>query len=363
MRMTSLETVLRGGLAFNPCVAVRDLRSRMRGTRAFILILTYALFACGTVVVVLCFLSLRAWVPYSPGHLASLPSSGHWSSSYMGRSSFAILGLAQMVLIVLVVPATSAGAIAMEREKRTLEMLRGTLLTSFDVVTGKLVVVVAFAGLLLVTSLPVAMWCVMLGGVSPAEVLIVYAYLFGVAVLLAAFGLVCSTRSRSALGATSIAYVTTAVVLVGGPGLKLLLDELHRWRSGFGPDAAALMTVLVPLGLSIPVFIVGRWTIARVFSWGKTVRGLAVSAGTALLVLYVLANLMMDTLLNAAMYRGLATLVAVHPFFAMADLMAGTGPGDTELTGWVAPMAVAWITGLTLWFLAIVAYDKSARRD
>ena len=60
MRVAFAGRALRTGLGINPCVAVRDLRCRMRGTRAFVLLLTYVLFACGTVVLVLGLLSLSS---------------------------------------------------------------------------------------------------------------------------------------------------------------------------------------------------------------------------------------------------------------------------------------------------------------
>ena len=47
---------------------------------------------------------------------------------------------------------------------------RATLLTASDVVTGKLLVVLGLGLLLLLTSLPIACWSLLLGGVAPEEV-------------------------------------------------------------------------------------------------------------------------------------------------------------------------------------------------
>ena len=56
----------------------------------------------------------------------------------MGRTFFEILFYSQAVMIALITPALTAGAISIEREQRTFEMLRGTILRPRSIVWGKL---------------------------------------------------------------------------------------------------------------------------------------------------------------------------------------------------------------------------------
>lgn len=141
-----LEGLLEGWLGLNPAVARHELPLRMRGARPFLMLLVYG---TAPAVVVLIMLALALSEARQGGRPPSYDTE-------MGRSLFAGLVMALLGLMVFGIPAYAAGAVAMEREKRALEMLRATLLSSADVVSSKLLVVLAFAGMLLVTSLPVA---------------------------------------------------------------------------------------------------------------------------------------------------------------------------------------------------------------
>ncbi|MBN1459173.1 MAG: ABC transporter permease [Armatimonadetes bacterium] len=192
MTVAALEEGLYRAFRFNPCVARHELRLHMRGWRPFIVLLAYASIASAAV--------LLTFLP------ALLEESYGSYGEELGRVALTVLSFTQLTLILLLLPAYAAAAIAMEREKRTLDMLRATLVTPADVVTGKLLVVFAFGVVLLLTSLPVAAWCLLLGGVSPKEILYTYSYLLAAGALVSALGLAFSARVARPMGAVVSTY-------------------------------------------------------------------------------------------------------------------------------------------------------------
>ena len=95
----------------------------------------------------------------------SRPLSG-WAA---GRRIYDAVFALQAVLIALITPALTAGAITLEREQRAYEMLVMTQLRPMEVVAGKLAAALAFVALLLTSSLPLLSLSFFFGGVSPGE--------------------------------------------------------------------------------------------------------------------------------------------------------------------------------------------------
>ncbi len=97
----------------NPII-VKELRSRMRGPRAFITLTSALLF--------------MAFISYAFYQLVILTSTRSYSplSPQVGQTLFTALAILEMMLICLITPAVTAGAISSEYENLTLEMLLTT---------------------------------------------------------------------------------------------------------------------------------------------------------------------------------------------------------------------------------------------
>jgi hypothetical protein len=258
----ALETGLYRVFRFNPCVAVHELRLRMRGWRPFIVLLAYAGIACAA--------AALAWIPLALEQHRFGPRAIE-----IGRITFAVLAHTQLTLILLIVPAYAAGAVTMEREKRTLEMLRASLVTPSDIVSGKLLVILAFGLVLLITSVPVASWCVLLGGVAPEEVFYVYTFLFAVAFFAAALGMLYSARMRRSMGAIVAAYGTLIATGVLSMLIPLILAQLllRGSSSGSGPTLGINAAFWVVLAFSAVAAWPGCWEGAgdgRPQGWGSS---------------------------------------------------------------------------------------------
>lgn len=186
----------------NP-VVTKELRGRMRGTRTYWLLFGYLL--------VLSLILLFSYLGWYAQHSSAMEVGGSEAGFTVGRTFFKTLFYSQAVMMALITPALTAGAISVEREQRTFELLRGSVLRPGAIVWGKLVSSVSFVALLLTSSLPLLSLCFLLGGVSPGEVFFAYLLLIGDAFLFGAIGLCWSAFAANTATATVLSYLTLFV--------------------------------------------------------------------------------------------------------------------------------------------------------
>jgi ABC-type transport system involved in multi-copper enzyme maturation permease subunit len=358
------ESLLYRAFGFNACVAIHELRLRMRAGRGFLMLLTYALFAALAVLVPV---RLAAW---QRGQLYGPGSAG----PDLGRVGLHALAYTELTLIFIALPAYAAGTITSEREKRTLAMLRVTLLTPGDVVTGKLIVVVAFAAVLLGATVPVAAWCLLLGGVGPSDVIHVYAYLFAVAVAVSALGVLLSTRFQRSLGSIVATYAALFGVSVGSALLMYVIAMVsmisyHRGSPAPLGDAAAVALTAVPLLLTAWLLLLAaRWVIGRLPVMARlrgsiivaiilfaAAVGLVTSQASGLITKLANAQPMVLIMLNPY-----ASIAAILEESAARELISSTTtPGTTTPAAdlqnyvWWVLMWATVVVALALWALGV----------
>lgn len=221
----------------NP-VMVKELRGRMRGLRAFVILTLY--------------LSLMSLFVGALNFVYGLSANQVYSSytaETLGRNIFLGLIFIELLLTCFITPAVTAGTVSGEREKQTLDILRTTLLPTPALVLGKLWSALVFVALLLLAALPLQSLSFLLGGVAPQDLLIATALLLGTAFFFGAAGVFFSTIVRRTLGATVITY---AFALISTLGLPVLLLPWFVFGSGF-----YLSTPLQALGqYALSLFVV-----------------------------------------------------------------------------------------------------------
>lgn len=192
----------------NP-VLLKEARTRMRGARGVWILGGYLAVLGGTLT-----LYYTSWLASSAPYVAGLGSGA------VGRELFGMVTGTQAFLVVLIAPAIAAGAITLEREQRTLDMLEVTPLRRPAIVLGKLLTAFAFVALLVVSSLPLASVCFLLGGVSPGQVTHAYAMLLCAGLVQSAIGVAWSSVARNTSAALSYAGATLGM-LVAAFGIAL----------------------------------------------------------------------------------------------------------------------------------------------
>lgn len=183
----------------NP-VLIKELRVRMRGARAYWILTGW-----------LGFLSFILFFQYTDWWNTARSSGGFSAGSRIGQNLFIGIAIVQALLVAFIPPAITSGAITIEREQRTMEMLEMTRLSRGNIVTGKLLSAIGFLALLLVSSLPLTSICFILGGVSPQQVLNIYVLLLGGSFVMGALGLAWSSVARTTAAAVVYTYASVLV--------------------------------------------------------------------------------------------------------------------------------------------------------
>ncbi|MEI6915929.1 MAG: ABC transporter permease subunit, partial [Armatimonadota bacterium] len=183
-------------LRFDNPVAVRELRMRMRGGRAHLVMFAYVLV-----------LSLVVFLGYLLSFNSSGPGGVQRMSPNLGKDLFTAMFGFQVALIGLVTPGLTAWLISAEHEQQTVELLLSSLLTSRNIVAGKLLPAIMFLLLLLLSSLPLATFCLVFGGLTPLKVLSGYVGLAFYGYVLACAGILSSSLFKKSFAATIVAYM------------------------------------------------------------------------------------------------------------------------------------------------------------
>ncbi len=132
-----------------------------------------------------------------------------------GIETHIYVSVMQFALIILVAPALTAGSIAGERERQTLDLLLCTRVGSASIVLGKLFSSVCFLGLMLISSLPILMLPLFFGGVAIGDILVMLLFLLVTAIACCSIGVFCSAVFKRTVTATVMAYLIVFGLGVG----------------------------------------------------------------------------------------------------------------------------------------------------
>jgi ABC-type transport system involved in multi-copper enzyme maturation permease subunit len=140
---------------------------------------------------------------------------GYALSSTIGHAIFSGLLLVETLLVLVLAPAFTTGAISMEREKQTIDLLVATPLSTLGLVIGKLFSALTYVFLLILASIPLMAIVFVFGGVGPEDVMRAYALLFALAFGMGAIGLFVSALVRRTQTATVLTFVVVLALTLG----------------------------------------------------------------------------------------------------------------------------------------------------
>ena len=128
---------------------------------------------------------------------------------------YVLIGIFQFVLILLIVPAFTAGSITGEKERQTFDVLITTNRKPLGIITGKLSASVSTILLLIVSSLPIIAVVFSVGGVSMMDMLVYVIVCSLEAIFVGSIGLFFSSFSKSTTKSTVSSYVTILILVIG----------------------------------------------------------------------------------------------------------------------------------------------------
>ncbi len=193
---------MRAALTLNPII-VKELRSRMRGGRTFAIL---SIFLLG--LAALCYAILRVYE-------GQARAGSQLISAHVGKGLFAVLALAEMLLIVFLTPAVTAGAISSEREQLTYDLLVATPLRPGRILSGKLISTLSYILLLIFSAVPLGSLVLIFGGVAPRDLLQALVLLLVTALTFGMIGLLVSSLVRRTITATILTYAIVLLMVAG----------------------------------------------------------------------------------------------------------------------------------------------------
>ena len=222
------QTMLR-----NLAVLTKEMRTRMRGSRASVVISVYLLILS----------SIGAWMIYSQQR--ELRSGFNASTaSDIGLQTFIVLSMLQLFLVVFIVPGLTGPAIAGERDRQTLDLLLSTQVSALWIVLGKILASLSYIFLLLLAALPLFSMAFLFGGVSPGQIALAFVISLVSALTLGAIGVFLSVLIRRGPTATVLAYAVTFLLLIGTPVLSIFISMSIDPRGTIRPE------IILPLALN-----------------------------------------------------------------------------------------------------------------
>ena len=190
-------------LTDNP-VIMKELKGRMRGRRAFILLSAYLTLISLFIGMIYIFLS----------DISSFAATDPDFRQNVGKGLFSAVVLLELLLVSFIGPGLTSGSITSEREHQTFDLLRTSLLSARDLVLGKLGSAFFYLFLLILTALPIESLAFLLGGVGLAEVLVSSLMLVVTAIFFCTLGLFFSSIMKRTLAATVSSYVVILLSLL-----------------------------------------------------------------------------------------------------------------------------------------------------
>ncbi len=130
---------------------------------------------------------------------------------------FYFLVMMQIIAASFITPAFAAGAIAGERQRGTLALLKATLLTARDIVLGKFGVALMYGLLFIFLSLPLFSFAFMLGSIETVELFMALSIVTASAILFVSFSIYASSVGRTSAVSTAISYAFTLGMVIGLP--------------------------------------------------------------------------------------------------------------------------------------------------
>ncbi len=231
-----------GGVA---AIGVKELRGRMRGRRAFVILTIYLVLLGG--------FALMVETLIERSYQTGFGGSSAFASAAIGQGIFAALLFLMTLQVVFLAPSSTAGAISLEREKQTLELLVATPISSVAIVIGKLLSALVYVFLLIAASIPLMAVVFVYGGIAPEDVVRGYIVLVATALGLGSFGLMCSSLVRRTTAATAITIFGVLAITVGTLFILIFWIAMGRFdangdRTGglFGVEPPAILAYVNP---------------------------------------------------------------------------------------------------------------------
>ena len=195
-------------MIFGPVLPV-ELVTSSRRVRYFIVRVVYAAI-----------LLITLWTQYESSMAWRVSGGVPLSPSVMAdfaREFFQSFAVVQLLAVLVLTPALVAGAVAEEKERKTIEYLLVTDLRDQEIVLGKLAARMLHLSVLIAVGWPVLALLMLLGGVAMESVLAMFAITASTAFVVAALSIWSSVQARRGRDAVMRVFVIGLALLILPP--------------------------------------------------------------------------------------------------------------------------------------------------
>lgn len=245
----------------NP-ILKKDLRKTARSLRFFLFIAVFLGIACIPLIIIV---------------TAMRSASRAGSASNVGTIIFGTVAAIQAMCVWIAIPPYACTAIASERQRRTFDLLRITMLQPWQIVWGKFTAIMCYIAVFLTAFLPLIAISFLFGGIDPTVMAGSYLFLLAGAAVASMFCLMLSAASSKPISAIIVGYVfifmTRGMGLAGTSALFLMGARMGGMPGfgGMGPVGApaffmmgARMGGMRGPGQAFPLFTM--WAVISVVS-------------------------------------------------------------------------------------------------
>ncbi|WP_455714064.1 ABC transporter permease [Anaerosporobacter sp.] len=160
---------------------------------------------------------------------------------------YILIGVFQFALLLLIIPAFTAGTITGEKERQTFDVLITTSKNPLTIIIGKLSASVSTMVLLIVSSLPITAVVFSVGGLSLIDIVLYVIVCFLEAIFIGSIGLFFSSYSENTAKSTVMTYVTILLLVIGTAivlGILYLIVSKQINYDEFATEAITIVTDL-----------------------------------------------------------------------------------------------------------------------
>lgn len=142
-------------------------------------------------------------------------------------SIFMVLAYIQLVMICIIIPVLTAGSIAGERERQTLDIMLTAPISPVSIVLGKLFASMANVFLFVISSLPAMSIAFLYGGIQWHYLLVFMISIMCIAFFSGAVGIWCSSVYKKTIISV---IMSMAVELVFFAGTFIVIVAVYYWK-------------------------------------------------------------------------------------------------------------------------------------
>jgi ABC-2 type transport system permease protein len=222
----------------NPIIT-KELKGRMRGRMGVINITAYLSLISFFISLIYLLLTVDGSLSNSdPGFLQTV-----------GKVIFSTVVLLELLMLGFIGPALTSGAISSERERKTIDLLKTSLLSARSIVLGKLGSATAFLLLLIFTAIPLQSLAFFLGGVGMAEIVISTLMLVVTAIFFCALGMFFSSFAQRTLIATVFSYAAILVSFLFFIMLLFFIGAFDSYFFGYNNSPPTVLQNIMTIGV------------------------------------------------------------------------------------------------------------------